>query len=80
MAAVKYWYEKYGAILMTISGYEIDFYVEDKIPADRATELAKEHFALCPERAYQCTASGTISEIGQLNQIKYLLLLLGMIL
>lgn len=64
MAAAKYWYDKYGAIPMMISGAEIDFYVQNKVPTEQALNLAKEHFALCPDRVYQCTGSGTISEIA----------------
>ncbi len=72
MEVCKYWYEKYQAVPAVISHDVMEFYVGREIEAeDEAMELAKEHYAFCPDRVDQGTETGTIGEVaGSLMQSK----------
>ncbi len=59
----KYWFEKWGAIPVTISHDVMEMYVRGMLSDDAALELAKEHFAFTADRVYQCTATSTIDEV-----------------
>lgn len=50
----KYWYEKYGAVPAVISGSELEF-TAPPVPKESAFELAREHFAFCPDNVLQNT-------------------------
>ncbi|MBR3486597.1 MAG: DUF4253 domain-containing protein [Clostridia bacterium] len=64
MAAIcKYWYEKFGAAPAVITGDELEFYLPSPVPAEEAWQTAIEHFAFCEDRLFQCTNTGTLSEI-----------------
>jgi len=64
MAAVcKYWYEKYGAVPVTISHDVLEMSVPSPVVESEALELAKEHYAFTPDRVDQCTETDTLSEV-----------------
>lgn len=56
----KYWYEKYGAVPAVISGSELEF-TAPPVSKEAAFELAREHFAFCPDNVLQ-----NIGTIGRL--------------
>ena len=64
-AVCRYWFEKYGAVPAVITHDSIEFFLPRPVPEDQATDTAREHFALCPERVYQCTDSGTVEELAR---------------
>lgn len=65
MAVCKYWYEKYGAVVSVVSHDTLELSLNKSISDDAAAwELAKEHFAFCPDRVDQGTNSGTIGEVA----------------
>lgn len=64
MAVCRYWYEKYQAVPVAISEDILEMRVSEPIPESEALELAKEHFAFTPDRVYQCTGAGTLSEVA----------------
>ncbi len=65
MAAVcKYWYDKYGAVPVTITHDILEMSVPKKVNQMEALVLAKEHFAFDPDRVFQATSSFTISEVA----------------
>ena len=64
MAICKYWYEEYGAIPTIISHDVLEMQLPKPIGADRALEVAKEHYAFTPDRVDQGTATGTLSEVA----------------
>lgn len=65
MAAVcKYWFEQYQAVPAVISHDTLEFLLPKPIPAERAMEVAREHFAFCTDRVYQGTATGTLREVA----------------
>lgn len=65
MEICRYWYERYGAVPAVISHDELEFTVEKlEVCKENAWELAKEHYAFCPDRVDQGTRSGTIGEVA----------------
>lgn len=65
MEICRYWYEKYQAVPATVSHDELEFYVAKEIEDEEtAWELAKEHYAFCPDRVDQGTAEGTVGEVA----------------
>ena len=64
-AVCRYWYEKHGAVPAVISHDSVEFLLPNPVPEDQAGDTAREHFALCPERVYQCTDSGTVEELAK---------------
>lgn len=65
IAVCKYWYEEYGAVPASISHDVLEFYVEKPVAdKEKAFELAKEHYAFCPDRVDQCTQSYSLSEVA----------------
>lgn len=65
MEICRYWYEKYGAVPAVISHDTLEFAVEKLTDCkENAWELAKEHYAFCPDRVDQCTRNGTIGEVA----------------
>jgi len=50
----KYWYEKYGAVPAVMSGDTLEF-TAPPVPLNAAFELAREHFAFCPDNVLQNT-------------------------
>lgn len=64
-AICKYWYEKYGAVPVTISHDVMEMRVPEPIKKEDALEVAKEHYAFTPDRVDQCTATGTLSEVAE---------------
>lgn len=65
MEVCRYWYKQYGAIPAIVSHDTLEFVVE-KIVEDeeQAWQLAKEHYAFCPDRVDQGTSNGTIGEVA----------------
>lgn len=57
----KYWYEKYGAVPAVISGSELEF-TAPPVSKEAAFELAREHFAFCPDNVLQNV--GTIGRLA----------------
>lgn len=50
MAAAKYWYEKFGAVVGVIRHDIVEFYLEKPINSrELAIETAKEHYGYCPD-------------------------------
>lgn len=49
-----YWYEKYRAVPAVMSGSELEF-TAPPVPKEAAFELAREHFAFCPDNVLQNT-------------------------
>lgn len=65
MEICRYWYEQYGAVPSMISHDILEFTVEKLADCkENAWELAKEHYAFCPDRVEQCTRSGTLGEVA----------------
>ena len=62
-AVCRYWYEKHGAVPAVITHDGVEFFLPRPVPEELAGDTAREHFALCPERVYQCTDSGTVGEL-----------------
>ena len=65
LAICKYWYDKYGAIPVTISHDILEMSVLVPVAEGDAIELAKEHYAFTPDRVDQGTESGTLSEVAE---------------
>lgn len=63
LAVCKYWYEKYGAIPVTISHDVLEMSVPFPVAESDALELAKEHYAFTPDRVDQGTETNTLSEV-----------------
>lgn len=65
MEVCRYWYEKYGAVPAAFSHDTMEF-VLDKPAGDEETawEVAREHYAFCPDRVDQGTATGTLGELA----------------
>lgn len=62
MAVAKYWYEKHGAIIATMSHDVLEFYVPNEVKdSEQAMELAKEMYSFCPDCVDQ--GVGTIGEL-----------------
>lgn len=51
----KYWYEKHGAVPAVITGSELEFTARPITDKTAAFELAREHFAFCPDHVLQNT-------------------------
>ena len=64
-AVCRYWYEKHGAVPAAISHDSVEFLLPRPVPESEAGDTAREHFALCPARVYQCTDSGTVEELAR---------------
>lgn len=64
MAVCKYWFEKYGAVPVTISHDEMEMRVPSPVSEKDALQVAKEHFAFTPDRVFQCTETGTLAEVA----------------
>lgn len=64
VSVCKYWYEKYKAIPTTISGDIMEFTVDNPVERDESVNLAKEHYAFCPDRVDQGTMTYTLSELA----------------
>ncbi|MCM1056179.1 MAG: DUF4253 domain-containing protein [Firmicutes bacterium] len=64
MAVCKYWYEKYGAVPVTISHDVMEMRVPAPVSEKDALQAAKEHFAFTPDRVFQGTATETLSELA----------------
>lgn len=64
MAVCRYWYERYGAIPVTISHDVMEMRISAPIAAQDAMEVAEGHFAFCPDRVTECTETMTVSELA----------------
>lgn len=64
-AICRYWYEKHEAVPAVISYDSVEFLLPRPLQETEAVDTAREHFALCPERVYQCTDSGTVEELAR---------------
>lgn len=64
MAVCKYWFEKYGAIPVTISHDVMEMRLPAPVAEKDVMQAAREHFAFTPDRVYQCTATSTLSELA----------------
>ncbi len=63
IAVAKYWYDKYGAVIATVSHDTLEFYVEKCVSdSEQAMELAKEQYSFCPD----CVDQG-VGTIGRLR-------------
>ena len=64
MAVCKYWFEKYGAVPVTISHDVMEMRIPAPVAGRDSMQAAKEHFAFTPDRVFQCTETGTLSELA----------------
>lgn len=64
MAVCKYWFEKYGAVPVTISHDVMEMRIPTPIGEKDSLQVAKEHFAFTPDRVFQGTRTGTLSEVA----------------
>lgn len=64
LAICKYWFEKYGAVPVTITHDVMEMRIPEPVAEEDSMQAAKEHFAFTPDRVYQCTATGTLSELA----------------
>ncbi|MDE7029050.1 MAG: DUF4253 domain-containing protein [Lachnospiraceae bacterium] len=64
MAVCKYWFEKYGAVPVTISHDVMEMRLPAPVPEKDVLQTAKEHFAFTTDRVYQCTRTGTLAEVA----------------
>ncbi len=62
-AVCKYWFEKYGAVPVTISHDVMEMRVPAPVAEQDSMLAAREHFAFCPDRVYQ--GSGTLSALAK---------------
>lgn len=65
LAVCKYWYQKYGAVPVTISHDVLEMSVPSPVAEQDALELAKEHYAFTPDRVDQGTRTNTLSEVAE---------------
>ena len=61
----KYWYDQYGAVPIAVTHDILEMEVPKPVSSEISIEVAKEHYAFCPDRLYQCTQSFTLSEIAK---------------
>lgn len=64
IAVCKYWFEEYGAFPAVFTHDVMEFYAPKKLNGAESLEVAKEHYAFCPDRVYQSTRTGTLSEVA----------------
>ena len=64
LAVCKYWYDKYRAAPAAMGCNTMEFVLPKVIPQDQAMDVAKEHFAFCPDRVLRDTESKTIGEVA----------------
>ncbi|MBO4457290.1 MAG: DUF4253 domain-containing protein [Butyrivibrio sp.] len=64
VAVCKYWFDKYGAVPVTISHDIMEMSVPECVGEGNALELAKEHYAFSTDRVDQGTRTYTISEVA----------------
>ena len=64
VSVCKYWFEKYGAVPVTISHDVLEMSVPECVSETDSLNLAKEHYAFTPDRVDQCTRTSTISEVA----------------
>ena len=64
MAICKYWFEKYGAIPVTIAHDVMEMRVSTPVAKQDSLQVAKEHFAFAPDRVYQNTETETLAEVA----------------
>lgn len=64
LSICKYWYDTYRAVPAAIGADTMEFVLPKVIPREQAMEVAKEHFAFCPDRVRRDTKSGTIGELA----------------
>ena len=64
VSVCKYWYEKYEAVPTTIADDIMEFTVKNPEDRNDFLNLAKEHYAFCPNRVDQGTMTYTISELA----------------
>lgn len=65
VGVLRYWCEKYGAVPAVITGDTLELTVPVPVGASDAAELAGEHFAFSPDRVFQGTGTGTLSEVAE---------------
>ena len=64
LAVCKYWYEKYRAVPAAIGHNSMEFVLPKVIDREQAMDVAKEHYAFCPDRVRRDTKTGTIGEVA----------------
>lgn len=64
VAICKHWYKEYGAIPTVITHNVLEIRLPQPMPADKALEVAKEHYAFTPDRVDQGTETYTLSEVA----------------
>lgn len=64
MAICKYWFEKYGAIPVTITHDVMEMRLPAPVSQQDSLQVAKEHYAFTPDRVGQCTETGTLAEVA----------------
>ena len=64
MAICKYWFEKYGAVPVTITHDVMEMRLPAPVSQQDSLQVAKEHFAFTPDRVGQCTETGTLAEVA----------------
>lgn len=64
MAVCKYWFEKYGAVPVTISHDVMEMRLPAPVAERDSLQAAREHYAFTPDRVDQCTGTGTLSELA----------------
>ena len=60
----KYWYEQYGAVPSVLALSTLEMMVPECISQEASLDLAKEHYAFCPDRVDQCTKTQMVSELA----------------
>lgn len=62
LAVCHYWYDKYRAVPAVLSHDTMEFLAGKEVPTEQdAWDLAKEHYAFCPE---QCSESADLGELA----------------
>lgn len=64
MAVCKYWFEKYGAVPVTISHDVMEMRTPAPVAEQDSMQAAREHFAFTPDRVFQGTETETLSELA----------------
>lgn len=64
LAVCKYWYDRYRAVPAAVGYNTMEFMLPKVIDKAQAMEVAKEHYAFCPDRVRRDSASGTLGEVA----------------
>lgn len=68
MAAARDWQGRFGAVPAAVSHDEVEFLLEQPVPAAQALQAALEHYVFCPDRVDQCEEDGSVRKLADTLQ------------